>query len=165
MTTPQINLPAGFQLLANMDGSFTVQPPPATSAIGSAIAGLHDALSNGGAQIPTALAVPIAGAMAPTATESIINHGGDIASGNYAGAVMTGAPLLLGAISAAYAIFTKNQEPTNVQIQAYVSSLSNAQLIGLLGSNPGNAGAEATNNATAAGTTVQSVVQPVPTAV
>ena len=160
MTTTQISLPAGFQLVANNDGSFTVVAPSTTRLAGGVIAGLHSALSTAGAQIPTALAAPIAASLTPTAITSAINVAGDIATGNYAGAAMTGIPLLLGVISAGYAVFTKTQEPTNAQIQTYIARLTRAQLIGLLNTDPGDTGA-ATNSPAAVGATEQPIVQPV----
>ena len=103
-------------------------------AVPTPIDSLHAVLSAAGAQVPTALAVPAVAAFTPDAINSVMGVAADVAMGNYVGAATTGIPLLLGAITALYAVFTPNQPQgvTDVQIQTAVAAMSRDQLISLL---------------------------------
>ena len=97
------------------------------------MATLHATLLAAGSQVPTALAVPVAAALSPTAIDAAIVTAAHIAAGNYVAAATTGIPLVIGAVTALYSIFTKTQTgPTDAEIHAAVSRMSHDDLIRVL---------------------------------
>ena len=116
-----------------MSATFTKNLDGTYSPINNPVNDLHTLLLAAGAQIPTALAVPAVAALSPTAFNSVLSMASDVAAGNYISAATTGIPLLIGAVTALYATFSKTKTgPTDEEIHASVSRMSHDDLIKLL---------------------------------
>ena len=92
---------------------------------------LHEIMMAAGRQVPTAIAAPLTVASLPTAIDAAFNVAASIATGNYVGAAMTGAPLLISTVIAGYGVFAQPKEPTNAQITDNIHTLTREQLIEL----------------------------------